>query len=164
MLDKVWIFLSCHGVNVKCLRTVRPGVTCLPTLVAHYGIWSSLTSHINIHHIRVSCRSWCDFEQWSHSCCLGWHRVHGLGNPATGLQLVPPLVMVVVWVDHKVDWKAELAIQFLLQRIAASYQSLGTSSEGQPYVRQAMYSDFQKWPNVLHLLIVAWITLDWQQI
>ena len=31
-------------------------------------------------------------------------------------------------------------------------------------LRCETYSDFQKWPNVLHFLIVAWITFDWQQV
>jgi len=65
MLNEVWVFLSCHGVNIECLRTVRPGVTCLPTLVAHYGIWASPASHINVHHIGVLCRSQCDSKCWA---------------------------------------------------------------------------------------------------
>jgi len=56
----------------------------------------------------------------------------GLVIPVTGLQWASPPVMVVVQVDCKVNWKAEFAMQFSLQRIAASCQSLGTSSEGQP--------------------------------
>jgi len=54
MLDKVRTFFHSHGANIKCLRTVGSGVTSLPTLVAHYWIWASSSSHINIHCIGVS--------------------------------------------------------------------------------------------------------------
>ena len=56
----------------------------------------------------------------------------GLVTPATEVQLALTPVMAVVRVDCKVDWNAEFAMQFSLQRIAALYQSLGISSEGQP--------------------------------
>ena len=56
----------------------------------------------------------------------------GLVTPVTGLRLALTLVLAVVQVDHTVDWNTEFAMQFSSQRIAASYQSLGISSEGWP--------------------------------
>jgi len=65
---------------------------------------------------------------------ITWARAEctGLVTPATGLWLTPPPVMAMVQVDCKVDWNTEFVMRFSLQRITASYQYFGISSEGQP--------------------------------
>jgi len=81
MLDEVGTFFHSHGANIECFRTVRSGVTGLPTLVAHYWIWASSLSHIDIHCIGVLWWSWCESNRWSHSHHMGWSQVHRFGKP-----------------------------------------------------------------------------------
>jgi len=81
MLDKVRMFFHSHGVNIKCLRTVGSGMTSLPTSVAHYWIWASSLSRINVHCIGVSWWPRCKSNRWSHSCHMDWGRVYRFGNP-----------------------------------------------------------------------------------
>jgi len=60
-------------------------MTGLPTLVTHYGIWTSPVSHINVHGIKVMCRSQCDSMGGVAAVTQVGTVPMGLITPATGL-------------------------------------------------------------------------------